>query len=334
MNNKDYRYNTRTMALKFGAIVLIVVFIVSALLFVAGLFEKKNSEYTGEAPELNETVTHNGQEYVLNKNLETVLVLGLDKFDSDGESDSYNNDKQADFLMLFVIDKEEETYKVIHLNRDAMVEMNILGVAGNKVGTVTKQLALSHTYGNGREVSCRNTANAVSGLLMGADIDHYVSVTMDAVCVYNDFVGGVSLEILDDFTSIDETLVQGETVVLNGEQALLYVRSRYGLDDPTNDHRMKRQKQYLEALYKKTGALAAEDTSFIPRAALAVADYIVSDCSGNKLESLMSLIAEYDVDTIFDIEGETVMGETFLEFYPDENSVKNIVVECFYELKK
>lgn len=326
-----YRQNTKTIALKIGAVVFAVIFLVSAMLFIVDRFERSRGEYTGEAPTLDRTLTYQGQKYELNENIETILVLGLDKFAS-VSAESYNNDKQADFLMLFVIDNEAETCKLVHLNRDSMVPMNILGVAGDKVGTVTKQLALSHTYGNGKEVSCRNTANAVSNMLMGVEIDHYISVTMDAVCTFNDFVGGVTIEILDDFTGIDDSLVKGETVTLNGEQALRYVRSRYGLDDPTNNHRMVRQKQYLEALYQKTSERIAADDKFIAEAAVKVSDYIVSDCSGNKLENLLYRISEFKPDTMLDIRGETVVGEEFLEYYLDENSIKEVVVSCFYEL--
>lgn len=330
MNGKQHRNDTRTIALKIGAVVFAVIFIISAMLLIVERFEGNHSEYTGEVPVLDRTLTYNDQEYELNENLETVLVLGLDKFDSE-DKESYNNDKQADFLMLFVIDSDAQTCKVIHLNRDAMIPMNILGVAGDKIGTITQQLALAHTYGNGKEVSCRNTANAVSNMLLGVEIDHYISVTMDAVCAYNDFVGGVAIEILDDFTGIDDTLVKGETITLNGEQALRYVRSRYGLDEPTNNHRMVRQKQYLEALYDKTVENIAADEAFISKAALMMSDYLVSDCSGNKLEKLLYSISEYKPGEILDIDGEIVIGEEFLEYYLDEDSVKKIVVETFYK---
>jgi len=323
----------RATALRVGAVALVIIFLISLLMLMANLFEKHNSQYDGDGVILEETVIHNGKKFVLNDNVETILMLGLDKFDGD-KNESYNNDKQADFLMLFVLDHKEQTCRAIHLNRDAMVEMNILGVAGDKVGSVTKQLALAHTYGNGKEVSCRNTANAVSKMLMGVEIDHYVSVTMDAVSTYNDFIGGVTLEVMDDFTGIDDSLVKGEVVSLTGEQALVYVRSRYGLDDPTNNSRMKRQKQYLETLYEKTHQLISEDETFISQAALTVADYLVSDCSGNKLEDLLKRISNYELNTIIDIPGKTVMGEKFLEFYPDKGSINEIVIESFYKMEE
>lgn len=319
------------MALKICAVVLALIFIVSAFLLVVELIDN-NQGYSGDTPSLDKNLSYNGQEYVLNEDLETVLVLGLDKFEED-EVDSYNNDKQADFLILFVIDNNNKTYKAVHLNRDAMVEMNVLGVAGDKIGTETKQLALSHTYGNGKEVSCRNTANAVSGMLLGAEIDHYVSFTMDSVGVYNDLLGGVSVEILDDFSSIDANMVKGQNVVLNGEQALKYVRSRHGLDDPTNNNRMKRQKQYLEAMYTKTRQKISEDNTFVSKTGLEMSKFVISDCSINKLEDYMEKLTNYELVSVLDIEGKTDISNQFVEFYPNESSVKEIVIDCFYKEK-
>ncbi len=313
---------------------LLVVFLVAATFLGVELWEKRQGAFP-ERETATATLTHNGTEYVLKDSLETYLFIGLDTFEDTEDADSYNNDRQADFLMLLVLDNAEKTCRVIHVNRDSMAEMNVLDVASNKIGTVTKQIALAHTYGNGQEVSCQNTANAVSKLLMGIDIDHYVSVTMDAVPIYNDFVGGITVEILDDFTATDPAMVQGATLTLTGEQALCYVRSRYGLDDPTNNNRMKRQKQYLEALYARARQLAAEDEEFIARAALKLEEgYLVTDCLGNRLTTLLEKLASYELLGVSDIKGETKMGEKWLEFYPDEDSVKDIVVTCFYEAKK
>lgn len=277
------------------------------------------------------SVVYNGQEYVLNDNIETILVIGLDKFEeSYDDEESYNNDKQADFIMLLVVDDSDSSYTAIHINRDTITEMNILGVAGDKVGTVSKQIALAHTYGNGKEVSCRNVSDAVSNLLLGANIDHYVSVTMDAVALFNDLVGGVEVTVLDDFTGIDDTLVKDQTVTLFGEHALKYVRSRYGLDDSTNNNRMNRQQQYLKALYNKTQVCVENDDGFIAEAALKLTDYIVSDCSVNKLQSLMEKISLYEFAEMRTIEGETVTGEEFMEFHPNADSITETVIKLFY----
>ena len=60
-------------------------------------------------------------------------------------------------------------------------------------------------------------------------------------------------------------------------------------------------------------------------------DYLVSDCSGNKLESMISRFAEQPLDTILSPSGELIRGEEFMEFYPDPDELMQIVIDCFYE---
>lgn len=323
----------RTRNLKYAAIILAAVLVVSSGLFFIRIWENRQSEFpVQESGRISTNLEYKGREYELKDGIETVLILGLDKFEG-ADADSYNNDKQSDFLMLLVVDHNTESCTALHINRDTIAEMNILGVAGNKVGTVEKQIALAHTYGNGKEVSCRNAADAVSGLLMNVQIDHYVSVTMDAVAVYNDLIGGVEVEVLDDFSGIDDTLVKGETVTLMGEHALNYVRTRYGLDDSTNARRMVRQRQYLEALYAKTVSIADSDDNFIVNAGLKLADFMISDYTGNGLQYLAEKISGYDFVEIRELDGREIRGEEHIEFYPYESSIKEAVIELFYDLK-
>lgn len=325
--------STRGTALKIAAVFFAVMLVLSVVFFALRLWEQRNSGYQG-LPDATPDSTryYKGETYVLKDRVDTLLLLGLDTYEAT-QTESFNNNKQADFLLLLVKDNETGSCKAIHINRDTMADMYVLGVAGDRVGTVTKQITLAHTYGNGREVSCRNVAEAVSALL-DVEVDHYVSVTMDAVPVFNDMVGGVTLEVQDDFSQVDATLVKGQTVTLKGQQALTYVRARQGLDDPTNTRRMQRQKQYLEGLYEQAYQCVQKDDAFVSRAALMLTDYLVSDCSGNKLESMLTHYAEHRLDTIHSIEGESVAGEQYMEFYPDEDSVEQIVIDCFYEKKE
>lgn len=280
------------------------------------------------------TIEYGGKEYSPKSNVETFLVLGLDKFEDSSADISYNNDKQADFLLLFVLDNNSKKCTAVHINRDTMADMNILGVAGQKIDTVKKQIALAHTYGDGDKTSCRNTADAVSGILHGIKIDHYISLTLDSVAVLNDLAGGVEVTVLDDFTGIDDTLKKGQTVTLFGEHALRYVRTRYGLDDSSNNTRMARQKQYLNALYAKVKKLIEQDEEFIVDTSLKMSDYIVSDRSVNRLQELAQKITTYEFCGIKDIEGKTIMGEKYVEFYPDENSTRKLVISLLYQPKK
>ena len=329
MSSKSKKLNK---VIRYTVIVLAVLTLITSAILLLQAWENKLGVYD-DVNVTDTVVTHNGIEYELKDNIETFLVLGLDKFDSDEVIESYNNDKQADFLMLFVFDNAAETCTAIHINRDTMVDISVLGVAGNRIDTVNKQIALAHTYGNGRDVSCRNTADSVSNLLLDMKVNHYVSVTMDSVAIINDHIGGVKVKVLDDFTGIDDTLVKGKTVTLKGDHALNYVRSRYGLYDSTNLNRMKRQQQYLEALYEKAINLAENDEEFAVEALLKMADYIVSDRSISQLQDLADKFIEYEFIGIKTLKGKSEVGEKHMEFYADEASVKEVVFDLFYNEK-
>ena len=328
-DRKKYRY------VRYAVIVLLVLLVFSLVMVSLNTWEKHHSFFPGRdsGDGLNSTIWYHGQEYILNDNIETVLVMGLDKFENAVTGDSYVNDQQADFLFLLLLDHEKKSCAAIQINRDTMAEMNVLGVAGQKIATRTAQIALSHTYGNGRAVSCVNTVNSVSRLLYNVKIDHYISTTMDSVSVFNDLVGGVEVTVLDDFTGIDDALVKGETVTLSGEQALCYVRSRQGLEDSTNTARMVRQRQYLDALYAKTRLAVQNDDGFIAKALLKTGDYMLSDCAAFDLQNLSHKISTYSTGEIYQIEGESVRGEKYMEFYPDEDALNDLIVRLFYKPK-
>ena len=152
--------------------------------------------------------------------------------------------------MVVVLDNANRTWQMLQLNRDSIVQVPVRGVQGDIIAYEDEQLALAYYYGDGREASCENTVLTVSMLLDGQTIDGYAAVNMDAVGIITDMVGGVTLTVTSDFSAIDPTLVEGETITLYGDQALTYVRSRYNIDDETNLARMARQRQYLAALKK------------------------------------------------------------------------------------
>ena len=273
----------------------------------------------------------NGKWYARRENIETVLLIGLDKFeDAVPDYSGYVNNQQSDFLLLLLIDHENETYTSLHINRDSMAEIQRIGVDGKPVDTITAQLALAHTYGSGKEGSCENTVSAVSGYLYGAEIDHYISLTMDAVADVNDMVGGVTVTVLDDFTPVDESLVKDTSVTLTGSQALTYVRARGGLADSSNVRRMERQRQYLHALHQQVKTKMAESESFLLDAILDISPYLVSDCTVYQLSDIGNTLMVYDGGGIRTIPGEAVKGEKYMEFYADEDALRDLVLELFY----
>lgn len=271
-----------------------------------------------------------GKCYVPNKDLEAVLLIGVDKYEAQTQGEGYNNTQQSDFLLLLLMDKQSKTCKALHINRDTMTDIPVLGVRGEKAGTIKGQLALAHTYGSGGLDSCRNTVEAVSNLLYGVKIDHYIAFTMDAVAKINDLAGGVTVTVQDDMTSVSPDMYKGATVTLNGDMALAYVRARGQLEDSSNLRRMERQRQYMKELRSAMTAKTESDETFILKALNSVSKYMTSDCTINQLSRMYDHWKIYADSSILTMEGEAKKGAEFMEFYPDDNALRQLVANLFY----
>ncbi len=311
----------------------IVVAILACVSVVSGYYFFTNFNQTEEAIDNGnpfDTTTaleYNGQTYDEKSNLELVLFMGIDEFGAQVSSESYNNSAQTDFVSLIIFDHTNKTFEVLYLSRDTILEMDVLGISGTITGTYTGQLALAHTYGDGLEESCENTVTAVSRLLNDISIDYYISVTMSAIPILNDAYGGIEVTINEDLTSVDSTLIEGETILLDGDQALNYLRARMTVGDGTNAARMERQQIYLDNLYTK---MMETDVSLVNLVINDLSDYLLTDATINELTSMNTNIQEYEFLGSNYIEGETVLGEEYYEVYLDEDSLLETIFNLFY----
>ena len=275
-----------------------------------------------------ESVNIGGKEYVLNENITTLLLIGVDDMEV-VPSKGYRNTAMADFLAVAVFDNEKKTCTLLQIDRNTMTDVPMLGATGDYIGLTTEQITYAHSYGDGLEESCENTALAVSRFLYGMKIDNYLSLTMAAITALNDAVGGVTVTIEDDFTGADETLVKGETVTLMGEHAFHYVHDRLNLADSRNTSRMRRQATYMTALVDKLREKLEEDNAFVLELYSAVADYLVTDCDISELSQISEELSTYELSGIVTPEGESVNGE-YTEFYPDEEALQQLIADLFY----
>ena len=153
----------------------------------------------------------------------------------------------------------------------------------------------------------------------------------------NNLVGGVTVEVLNDFSNVvgGERLIRGETVTLTDAEAQLYVQERMALDDSSNVARMKRQRQYLEALRLKLEEQIKADDLFAAKAVLQMRDYMKYNCAETVLQGLSEKMQEYEFVETAEIRGESKIGtDGKMEFHPDEESLKKLVINLFYVPKK
>ena len=285
-----------------------------------------------ESPTAERLIYYNGQQYRYREDIDTLLIIGTDDYEVVDDSSAYYNNSQADVLLVVVFDNTNRTYRIIQINRDTMCGCRKYDVFGQYEGIVSLQIALSHTYGSGGQDSCRDTAFAVSRLLYDSEIDNFMAVTMGAVPIFNDLVGGVDVVIEDNFEGVEDSFVMGETVHLEGEQALTYVRARMEMvDDPTNINRMSRQRTYMVALMEALGECLRDDPDFAVNAFSQLNNYIVSDLTTDMLEEYTDRFLDYTQEEIYVPSGESVHGDQFMEFYIDEDELQQMIIDTFYE---
>ena len=286
-----------------------------------------------ETEEVDPVIYYAGKPYVHKKNIETVLFIGVDTHGETKTEEGFRNHDQADVLMLCVIDHKAKTYQVLQINRDTFTPIPYIGNTGERVGTVDAQIALSHTYGSGKKDSCEFTEEAVSTLLMGEEIDHYISLNMDSIAILNRSVGGVEVTVPVDMTAVDPALTKGKTLTLTDDQAEHFIRGRMALEDDSNTSRMQRQDAYLHAWRIKAKEKMVQDPGFALDLIADLSYHMVADQELNGLSKLSGYLTDYEYLGKIGIDGETKDGKDFREFYPNDDSLKQVVMSLFYEEK-
>lgn len=315
----------------YAVIALIIVAI--GFLIAFSLLPKHNKVQTPTPQEaeisMNQVVLPSGT-YTKKDGIENYLIIGLDSTGEMTSSQSYYNNDKADFLLLVSFDNNKKTCNVLQINRDTMATVNQLGVTGQKYGEIKQQIALAHTYGDGLSASCFNTVDAVSGLLYGVNIDYYVALTMDAVEIITDYVGGVSVVLDDDYIDISPFYKKGTTVNFDGSNVLGFVRERQGLEDPTNIARQKRQNLFMQAFVEKLQAQIL-GKEFIYDVYNATSSYMLTNATDTKVYDLISHLKEYEFFDLKTPDGSAYYDNTFVEFYVDEHALEKTVIDLFYE---
>ena len=316
-------------------LILIIVLVLGIVGFVAvNLIEKaqikKVQEQVQKDIEQLDYFTYNNINYKQNDDLQLILCVGLDSYENN-IVDSYVNDELADCIVLLVLDKTNKTVLPIQINRDTMCDYHVLGIGGRITNDTFGQIALSHTYGTGDIDSLVNVKDAVSNLLCDIKIDYYMSLTMDAVAKINDKAGGVTVLVEDDFSSIDDTLIKDQQITLFGEHALTFVRSRQGLDDASNINRLNRQRVYLRALYDTCKDKVINDPDFVSNSLNSITEYIIANTNIYGLSDIGNTLLEYELLDAVQLKGEAKKGETYIEYYVDDEALKQFCINTFYK---
>lgn len=329
------RYTTRRVILNMVGIVL-GVGIALLLLYKGGRWlETRNAKLESRGNHLRryaygDTIEMGGATYRKKSGVSTILLMGVDR-ESDISTNGNRNGGQADFLRLVVVDSEAETVSQVQIDRDTMTPITILGVLGNRSGVRTAQICLAHSFGDGGAQSCELMAEAVSNLLLGSQIDYYIAMSLDGISALNDWAGGVTVTLTDDFSALDAAMTPGTTLTLNGDQAEIFVRSRRSVGIGTNEARMERQQEYISLLSANLDHRLDESKEAIGDLYDTLEPYLTTNVSRGRLINLFWEARLYGRLPAMKPEGNYELGlDGFMEFHVNEDKLTALVLELLY----
>ena len=293
-------------------------------------------EETAEPVELKEgQIFHNGEIWQYNEDILTFLCMGVDSRSGVTDEKVPGKGGQADAVMLIVANPHNEKIQIINVNRDTMTDIEIYDTDGGYAGRENRQIALQYAYGDGRVGSCELMEQTVSELFYGIPIHGYAALDMDSIPTLNDSVGGVTVTVPEDMTKYKSGWAKDAEITLNGSDALLYIREREdeSAELGSNLKRIERQKQYLSAFINQLKEKTKSDITFPITLYGKVQKHTVTSLSVDEMTYLASTMLGYDfsMKNITGLSGEMAMGEKNEEFYPDDEALRTLIIETFYE---
>lgn len=277
------------------------------------------------------TISYKDKKYVLNKNVISILVIGVDR-DNIDEDLGIGNNGQADVIFVATIDTKTKKSHIIPISRETMVDVNQYATNGKYTGVKQEQLCLAYAYGSTPEQCSENVMASVRRLLYGINISSYVTIEMEGLERLTDLVGGINVTCLEDMWTKRLAASKGEKLLLNGTQATAYIQYR-GDDDEANARRMERQKQFLSALLNKTGNSVVNNFSNLTKYYNDLSPYFSTNVTFAQITYLAQNCLSLnfgDALNYKNIEGKLVQGEKWIEFYHDEETTIQTIIDIFY----
>ena len=266
------------------------------------------------------------------RDLTNILLIGVDWAEMHSPASSGRYAGQADFLLLVTFDKKNKIVSMLQIDRDTMTDIRVYSPFGDYTGIRETQICLSHAYGATAEENCENTVWAVGRLLGNIPIDGYMALDMSGITALNDALGGVTVTLEEDFSSLDPQMVKGATITLQGKQAETFVRGRTGVGDGTNAARMRRQKTFMQ----KAADLIAEGLERDPGFAGTLLDSLSSHTTMNITRGWLINKAyesggymRKDMQTLAG--SHTIGADGFTEFHADMDALNDLLTASFFE---
>lgn len=252
--------------------------------------------------------------------IQTILVVSLNASDTPQDSEAYRNGNQADLILALVIDEGHGKATALQLNPDTVVSFTPPGTSQ----PVETTLGLVYSYGSGGSDSCLSGSKAVSGLLGGARIDHYMTFTSDSIGIVSDMIGGVPVasETAED--------TEEEWGTLLGEDAVEFFCFR-NKDDTANEEHMARQRQYMAGMYAPFLECAQQE-DFLTKLTLQLGERFSTDLTLSQMVQMMQILETCPLEeTVLTVPGTAECVDGQPRFHPDAEYLAQTIDPLFFQ---
>ncbi|MGJ3191127.1 LCP family protein [Paenarthrobacter sp. FR1] len=219
-----------------------------------------------------------------------ILILGSDT--RDGKNADYGSTEDStgyghsDVMMLLDISADNKRVSVMSFPRDLLVDVpQCTDRTNNQTFPARSGVMINEAMAEAGIGCAVDTVNKLTGL----EIDHFMMADFNAVKELSKAIGGVNVCVSDPVFDPDSRLrlPKGDSMV-EGEQALAFLRTRHAFGDGGDLGRIKGQQAFLSSLTRK---LKDEGTLGNPQRLLQIADVVTQNLTVDEgLASVPSLL--------------------------------------------
>lgn len=305
---------------------------------------KEKFAYGNTIPWQDDWLVYHEKIYEYKEDTMNFLLLGIDKkgkLDHDTDLSDWDAG-QADAVFVVSLDPNEKKVSVIGIPRNSMAYVEMFDADGSSLGYIYNQVCLQYGYAGGGELGLEATKRLVSELLYELPIHGVCAINFKAIEIVTEKIGGVEVTIKEDLSILGPEFVEGNQVVIKGDNTVDYLiyRDTSVIGSPTT--RLSREKEFLEAMIHKSISCVKKNPAIVSDVYKAILPYMNTDVTLDKAVYLAmnSLDYKIDSDSFYQLQGEdkevTGIGEfgeerTFNDFYLDEDNLLETVVKVFYE---
>ena len=285
------------------------------------------------APIAADWIDENGVAYNYRDDMISILLMGIDYMNDESHwyYETVSNGGNADVMALVILNTKTFDFSILYIPRDTMADVIATDADGNYIDTVYTNISTAHSYGDGEALSCQLTADAVSRLLYGVPVNRYIALDYDALYTLNTIIGGLTITFSEDYTNINSAYTKGSTVTMNSRQMGQFITYRNISNVSGAYDRGIRNMAVLKALFEQCKDEIAADPTIALDFLSQLSSYLTTDLDLSEITFLARNIGKmnFTSDTIIKLPGETVMGEKYAEFHPDEQRLHDFVADTF-----